>query len=548
MEKLKKPFIKSSINSLKKVFNLNKKQHLPKQLFADTKENENNINLIKPIFKQNRQEFEQDLQALFSHISQNNNFNNKFSFKNKFSLSYYVDEFFEKYGKPAKLENPIDLFEGISLHLSNSIKSKIRKIKKEEKEEYSFSEEETFKLENYREQLLNNFSSKENFSDETFGFLFKIAYKEFSSCSLNKIKNFIEAIQEDIQDKTKLYTDEIKQLEIQKITSKDKTLDRNIRYYKNILNYYKSAELIEHSSIFVRNKSLLNQPDNILTLLIDKKIDISKFQKDLTTLQQVNNLLVCINTGLLNENIFFNGENFVCNNSSFSRFPFLFGNGLKIVEQLSNLDRKTQSILAYNEETIPNLISKEKFPVTKITLPCEKGQTKELTLYSTEEIKSANQLENCSFPMFIKSFTYSSRNETAELMLFAVAGPDISLSTQICRIDKVPPFLRSGDVSKHEQVSGEMVDSNTHIHSYNLFDKVINSTPKNIGYFDIAANFNLNEQISNEELEAFFDNWCNLPSESLQQTYITQTKEYEKLLSEQPKIAESNITEFLQDK
>ena len=76
-----------------------------------------------------------------------------------------------------------------------------------------------------------------------------------------------------------------------------------------------------------------------------------------------------------------------------------------------------------------------------------------------------------------------------------------------------------------------MLETNTHIHSYNLFDKVTNITPKKAGHFDVSVNFNLGDQISNEQLEAFFDNWCSIPKKEDCPVLITETEEFKTFIS-----------------
>ena len=177
---------------------------------------------------------------------------------------------------------------------------------------------------------------------------------------------------------------------------------------------------------------------------------------------------------------------------------------------MPELNRESQSILAYNEDYVQSLLKEKKYPITKISLPSEEGQVKELTLYTTQLVQQESDLKECSFPLFVKSLTSNEDKNTAEIALYAISGPGISLASQICRIDKVKPYFH-GKASVHRQTSGEMLETNTHIHGYNLFDKVVNITSKNAGHFDIAVNFNLEQQVTNEQLEAFFDNWCGLP-------------------------------------
>lgn len=548
MREIKSPLIKSVIGSIKSALVPKTAEIIPHALFAESELNKDLKKSAKSVFKQYGKDFEKDLQGMFNFITNTSNafgagFYSK-SGKDKSLLTLKVNNFYKQYGQPANFKNATEFMEGISLFLSERITSRVQKVTPEEKEEESFSAKETETLETYREQLLNQFSIPENFSDPTYGFMFKIAHNEFSSCSLSKVKNFVEILQQDIAKQSKFYSTRIKELEIEKRTSKDGSLDRSIDYCKSILSYYKSVGVIESSFTFIRNKSLLNQPDNMLTILVDKNVDTSKFQTDLTMLQQVNNLLVCMNNGLLSKDVFFNGKNFVCQNPNYPRYPFIVNDGLRVIEQLPTLTRENQSLLAYNEDHIKELLSEKKYPITKISVPAESGQTRELTLYSTRPVEKPEQLKECTYPLFVKSFTTSQTDENAELMLFAVAGPDISLSTQICRIDKVPPVYR-GRVSGHKQTSGEVIESNTHIHTYNLFDKVINQTPQKYGHFDISVNFNLDEQVSNEELESFFDNWCGIPKLDEQQTLVTQTDDFAKLITQTPINAESSITECL---
>lgn len=534
MRKLKKPLLKNLIETIKSAFPFKRADKLPQALFANSEANRIKKELVKELFKDTTLNFEQELKSVVEYItSRHRSFGASFYSSHKPTaslLTLTVNTFYKQFGKPVKFKSPTAFFEGISLYLSERITSKVQKVKPEEKTEENFSIAESVLLENYRQQLLSQFSIPENFNDPTYGFMFKVAHNEFSSCSLSKVKSFVEILEQDKQKQKDFYTNKIKELEIEKITSKDGSLDSRIGYCKSILEYYTKVGTIESSFTFVRNKSLLNQPDNMLTILVDKKIDIEKFQEDISLLQKVNNILVCMNNGLLAKDIFFNGKNFICKNPHYDRNPFIVNNALGVIEQLPNLGRDTQSILAYDEDYIEDLLGKEKYPVTKVTVPGENGQTKELTLYSTSPIESPEQLQCCSFPMFVKSFTTSPTDENAEAILFAVAGPDIALSTQICRIDKVPPMYR-GDVSKHKQTSGEMLETNTHIHGYNLFDKVTNFTPKKAGHFDISVNFNLGDQISNEQFEAFFDNWCSIPKKEDYPVLITETDEFKTFIN-----------------
>lgn len=533
MRKLKRPLLKNLFEAIKSAFDSKKVDTLPKALFTDKDENKIKKDLAKNVFKKNGKAFEDDLKGFFEFItSRQMSFGASFYAKSKPTDSFLtlnVNNFFNQYGKPEGFENPTAFFEGLSLFLRERVTSRVRKITPEEKTEETFSASETVLLENYRQQLVNQFSIPENANDPTYGFMFQVAREEFSSCSLSKVKSFVEVLQHDIEKQKQFYTNRIKELEIEKITTKNPAKDRDIELCKIYLNYYNSVGVIESSFTYIRNQNLLKQPDNMLTTLIDKRIEMKDFENDLSMLQNINNLLVCMNTGLLSKDIYFNGKNFVCQSPYYDRNPFIVNNALGVIEQLPTLNRENQSILAYDEDYIKELLKEPKYPVTRVIVPGEKGQTRELTLYSTTAINDPGHLENCPFPMFIKSFSTSPTNENAEAILYAVAGPDISLATQICRVDKVPPIYR-GNPSRHEQTSGEMLDSNTHVHGYNLFDKVTNFTPKKAGHFDITVNFNLDEQISHEQFEEFFDRWCSIPQKD-DQVLITETEAFKEYIS-----------------
>ncbi len=547
--------LKHPIRTLKSAFNKKTADDLPHVLFGTKPEIAIKRDLIKPVFKTHGATFEQDLSNMIDYVT-----DKSFSFgadsyslkrPEKSLLTEKVNKFFNYYGKPAGFESPIEFMEGISLFLSERVKSRVLKEKPEETTPETFSPEETALLESQREQLLSAFSTPENFSDPTYGFMFKIAHKEFTSCPLEKVKTFVSALEQERNLQIKNWSDKIKQLEIERITSHKKydiispyVLDHNVEYCQSILQYYKNVGVIESSFTFVRNKSLLRLPDNMLTYLVDKNVNTAPVDADVSMLQQVNNLLVCMQNGLLEKDVFFDGRQFVSKSPYYDRYPFIVNNALPVIENLPNLTRENQSMLAYNENYVAEMLSTKKYPLTKITVPTPEGATRELTLYSTRPIDRAQQLQSCHFPMFVKSFTTSPTDENAEAILFAVAGPDISLSTQICRIDKVPPVFR-GDTSKHKQTSGEVIETNTHIHSYNLFDKVTNPTPQKAGHFDVAVNFNLGEQVSNEQLEAFFDNWCGIPTLDPAQTLITQTEDFQQLIAK-PQTEEVDITPQIQ--
>ena len=546
MRNLKSPLFKNFISSLKSAFSPKTADSLPHVLFGTKTDISKKRDLIKPVFKTHGATFEQDLNNMFEYMT-----STSFSFgagfyshkhPEKSLLTETVNTFFNHYGKPAGFESPVEFMEGISLFLSDRVKSRVVKAKPEESTaEETFSPEETALLESQREQLLSAFSTPENFSDPTYGFMFKIAHKEFTSCPLEKVKTFVSALEQDKKLQIKNWSDRIKELEVERVIASGRYKvesahmpDRNIEYCKNILDYYKNVDVIESSFTFVRNKSLLRAPDNMLTYLVDKKVNTTPMQNDIALLQQVNNLLVCMQNGLLAKDVYFNGRNFVCQNPNYDRYPFVVGSALPVIEGLSNLSREKQSLLAYDESQIFDLLAKKKYPIAKETTTTPDGQTREVTLYSQTPIDKVEGLKQTTYPLFVKSFTSSQTDENAELMLFAVAGPDISLSTQICRVDKVPPVFR-GDTSKHKQTSGEVIETNTHIHSYNLFDKVTNPTPQKSGHFDVAVNFNLGEQVSTEQLEAFFDNWCGIPTLDPTQTLLTQTEEFLQLVKPQTK-------------
>ncbi|MBQ3213613.1 MAG: hypothetical protein IJB10_01185 [Clostridia bacterium] len=510
---LKNPLIKNIINGLKSL-TTQSKSNSPQQLYSSSMNNDTRRNLTRALLKEKGTVVEDDLRSLFEFLtSPSLRYTSTYASKKAQGkiLTNAVSNFYNNYGKENGFETELDLFIGLSLHIGDRVKSKVSKVAESATEDTeSFSPEESAYLESCRSKLLSQFADPANINDQTYGFMFSVAHQELSTCSLSKVKSFISTLKQNIDDKTQHYTNAIKELEVKKIAIKNPGLDISIEYLRGILSYYQNVSLEDSTFMFMRNQNLLKEPDSLLTILVDKKIDTSKFDQDLSLLQNINNLIVCMQTGLLSNDIFFNGTQFICQNPNYPKFPFSSTNATRVVRQLPELNRENQSILAYNEDYVQSLLKEKKYPITKISLPSEEGQVKELTLYTTQLIQQESDLKECSFPLFVKSLTSNEDKNTAEIALYAISGPGISLASQICRIDKVKPYFH-GKASVHRQTSGEMLETNTHIHGYNLFDKVVNITSKNAGHFDIAVNFNLEQQVTNEQLEAFFDNWCGLP-------------------------------------
>lgn len=510
---LKNPLIKNIINGLKSLTKQSKSK-APERLYTSSMNDQTRRTLARALFKEKGGVVEDDLRSLFDFLT---------SPYLRYTSTYAspkaqgkilinaVTNFYNSYGKDADFETELDFFTALSLHIGDRVKSKITKVSTPEKAKpETFSAEETTYLEDCRTQLISQFSDPANINDTTYGFMFNVALQELSSCSLSKVKSFVGALQQNLDNKTQHYTKAIKDLEVKRIATKDPGLNISIEYLKGILSYYQNVSLVDSTFMFMRNQNLLQEPDSLLTILVDKKVDTSKFDQDLSLLQNINNLIVCMQNGLLSNDIFFNGTQFICQNPNLPKFPFASTNATRVVRELPEISRESQSILAYNEDYVKGLLKDKKYPITKISLPGEDGQVRELTLYTTQLVQESSDLLECPFPLFVKSLTSNDAENTAEVALYAISGPGISLASQICRIDKVKPYFH-GKASVHRQTSGEMLETNTHIHGYNLFDKVVNTTTKNAGHFDIAVNFNLDQQVTNEQLEAFFDNWCGLP-------------------------------------
>ena len=164
--------LKKPIKTIKSAFNPKTADNLPHVLFGTKPEIAIKRDLIKPVFKTHGADFEQDLSNLFDYITDKSfSFGSDFySIKGpeKFLLTEKVNAFFNHYGKPAGFESPIEFMEGISLFLSERVKSRVLKEKPEETTPETFSPEETALLESQREQLLSAFSTPENFSDPTY--------------------------------------------------------------------------------------------------------------------------------------------------------------------------------------------------------------------------------------------------------------------------------------------------------------------------------------------------------------------------------------------
>lgn len=504
----KKPVIKNIIKDLQLL--ISKKTQAPAVLYTSSMNNQTRRNLARTLFKEKGPAVESDLNALFNFLTSPSHRYLAASEKGKI-LSKEVSALYNKHGKESGFETELDFYIALSLHIGDRVKSRVIKIdaKSEEEDESKFTAGESFHLEYFRNQLLSQIASPENLAHPQYGFLFQVAQQELSTCSLSKVKSFAEAMQQNRERNIQSYEQRIDALKQKQ--GESLLPDISIKYLTEILNYYKGTDLAQSSFVYMINQNLLRRPDALLTNSVDKQIDTSLFASDIHLLQNINNLIVCMQTGLLSNDIFFNGRQFVCQNPKFPMFPFTATNASRVVRELPELKRDNQSMLAYNEDYVQRLLQDKKYPITKVSLPSEEGQVRELTLYSTQVVQDEKDLQECAFPLFVKSLTTNEANNSSELILYAVSAPGISVASQICRIDKVPPCYH-GKASVHKQISGEILETNTHIHGYNLFDKVINTSTKNAGHFDIALNFNLDQQVTNEQLEAFFDSWCGLPN------------------------------------
>ena len=508
---LKNPLIKRIVEGIQSLTNQSK-SNAPQHLYTSSMNNQTKRTLARDLFKEKGNVVEDDLHSLFDFLtSQSLRYTSTYaSPKSRGTiLSGAVSSFYKKHGKESGFETELDFFSALSLHISDRVKSRVAKVSPKEVEEEIFTAGETFQLEYFRSQLLSQIASPENLAHPQYGFLFQVAHQELTACSLSKVKSFADALQQSRDNNIQSYTERIDALKEQQTHSLHPEI--SINYLSEILNFYKNADLATSSFVYMINQNLLKRPDSLLTTFVDKQIDTSLFEADLHLLQNINNLIVCVQTGLLSNDIFFNGTQFICQNPNYPKFPFSTTNATRVVRELPELSRESQSILAYNEDYVQRILAEKKYPITKISLPSEDGQVRELTLYTTQVVEDESDLQECTFPLFVKSLTANEEDNTAEIALYAVSGPGIALASQICRIDKVKPYFH-GKASVHKQTSGEMLETNTHIHGYNLFDKVVNTTAKNAGHFDIAVNFDLDQQVTNDQLEAFFDSWCGLPN------------------------------------
>ena len=286
-------------------------------------------------------------------------------------------------------------------------------------------------------------------------------------------------------------------------------IEQQIKIDSQILDYYLRVNNLE---VFIplSSHSTLGQGNSLVGEFVEKHIDTSVFEPEIKRLQTLNNLLESIDRGLVAQNAYFNGSSIIDRATS----ARLDGEEMDIsafVAQLPNFSREMQTNFAYNPSMVEKLLLDKKTPIKGYKRINENGSEDEFYLYSNNEFGTIDRM---TVPLFVKHVQRDVARGTFSAMFYIFERPDLNFGTQVFRIDKVPVTFRNRP-SSHRQASGDVLVTNVHVHGYDLFDRVLINTnrPSELGHSDISTNFTTADQLSDDILELFIDQRCNIERE-----------------------------------
>ena len=427
------------------------------------------------------------------------------------TVSQLIDDFYQKHGTDYAdaREFLFVLKETLRLNLKSKISSATTAAAAQNQVVVSPDIEEK------RAKLLSYFGDSSSFSPSFMDqYLIR---REIAVCSPEKLQRFLDKIKIQKDDKIKTLEEDIEKYK--QLIQEDNFLSKSEKFgterlledSERILQYYKNVDDLE---VFIplSYKSNLGQGNSLTSELIDKNIDVSRFDDDVRLLQFMNNLVESYDRGLVAQNAYFNGSRIIDKRSG-KKLHLGEVDARDFVSKVSTFSREQQTNFAYNPQTVKYLIEHEKEPIAGFSKTNSDGSKDKFVVYSFG--LNAMQPERTLAPFFVKHVQEDPAKNTFSVMMYVFEEPDLRFGTQLFRIDKVPPIARWGAPAAHRQASGNVIVTNVHVHDYDLFDRVLINTnrPMELGHSDISNNFITDNQLDNDMLELFVNQKFNIEPE-----------------------------------
>ena len=429
------------------------------------------------------------------------------------SLSELIDTFYQKHGTDYAdaREFLFVLKETLRLNLKSKISSATTVAATQNPVVVSPDIEEK------RTKLLGYFADIANLNiNPTFMDQYLIR-REIETCSKEKLQRFLDKIKIQKAEKINQFEEAIEtyktKLEENKFLSKSEKFqtERLLDDAYRILEYYKTVDDLE---VFIplSYHANLGQGNSLTSELIDKNIDVSRFDNDVKLLQFMNNLVESYDRGLVAQNAYFNGHRIIDKETG-RKFHMGEVDARDFVSKIPTFSREQQTNFAYDQSTVQYLLEHSKEPLAGFTRTNDDGSKDKFVIYSfgLEALEPQRTLA----PFFVKHVQEDPTKNTLSVMMYVFEEPDLRFGTQLFRIDKVPPIARWGAPAAHRQASGDVIVTNVHVHDYDLFDRVLINTsrPMELGHSDISNNFITDSQLSNDLLEMFVNQKFNIEPE-----------------------------------
>lgn len=371
-------------------------------------------------------------------------------------------------------------------------------------------------IENQRQILLGHLQNQKHNRNQDY-IDYMLIYNEIETCSPQKLEEFIEFLKSKKKQMIQHHSSEIERAE-QKLASGNFSWKREkfeteqyLEQEKRLLNYYLTVDDLE-ASIPLIYQSNLSEGNELTSVFVDKHIDTQSLLDDTKKLQFVCNIDESIKRGLVENDMFFDGERIVCKTTGETQFR----EEVSIADFLSSLEnfsRRVQTNFAYNPSFVKKLLKDPKYPIDSFTKAGSTPNTVEkFCVYADNQFAQTNMSVT---PLYLKHVTENTAENTISVSFYVFEKPDMAFGTQIYRIDKVKPIAPYGSASSHKQSSGEVIVTNVHVHNYDLLDRVLVNTrkPKELGHGDISTNFITDAQIENNLLEILFNQKCGISKE-----------------------------------
>ena len=439
------------------------------------------------------------------------------------TLSQIIDAFYQKHG--TEYANEREFLFVLKETLRLNLKSKIASARIASAGEQAVVV--STDIEEKRAKLLSYFEDKP-ITDPYFMDQFLIR-KEIETCEPEKLQKFLDVLKVKKTEKIIELTDDIKnyqqQLEANNfVSSYDKfRTERMLEDAERFLKYYQTADDFEVFIPLYYNSSI-NGGNTLISELINKNIDVARFDGEVAVLQQINNILESYDRGLIAENAIFNGHRII-DKCSGRKWHLGETDIRSFVRDIPNFSREHQTNFAYSPSTVQYLLGLEKQPQAGFERFNDDGTIDRFVVYSVG-LKSM-QPERTLAPLFVKHIQEDPAKNTCSVMMYVFEEPDLKFGTQLFRIDKVQPIARWGDPASHRQSSGDVIETNVHVHDYDLFDRVLINTRKlmELGHSDVSNNFVTQVQLDNRVLELFVNQKFNIEREIRKENIqsITQT-------------------------